>query len=148
MHARNVSEAQATARALPDQRRNANVDSLKRYFAWRVRGRKDSTIFRSLLTLAGDSGATAASRVFGLLGVRDMFEPHHPVSFAIVATPPRSDGSMPCDHEDASDADTTTYGDPLPANATAQWRDLLARLERDPGTPVLVRHAAACVGFY
>jgi hypothetical protein len=66
--------------------------------------------------------------------------------YEVVVRPARPDGSLSCEteHSYVSESKSGWSGEPLPTNAAARWQELLTRLVRDPGSPILVRNAARC----
>ena len=85
-----------------------------------------------------------------LMAVHDMVAPSHPVDYGRITRSPLPGDrwqSCPGVSQTATDADTTTRGDPLPADALAQWHDLLRRLNHDTGAAVIVRRGAWCVSI-
>jgi hypothetical protein len=141
--------ARVVAHALEAEGRNANPDSL-RTFMYLVDNFRDATLFASLVTFAGHQANTPQSRVWSLIALhRIVAPPWSNLRYELITQPPEKDGSLPCMHvhEWVSDGDDTTrQGDPLPADAAAQYHDLVHRVLSDRTTPVLVLRAAICAG--
>jgi hypothetical protein len=140
-----VESARAVARKVRGESHDANPDSL-RMAMYAVATFRDATLFQTLLAMAADTSGTPESRVYSVIAAHRMLHPSHWLRYEVITLPARADGGLPCEasHEDASDAGPSAEGDPLPADATVQWHDLLRRLEGDSNAPMMVRNAATC----
>jgi hypothetical protein len=144
--------ARVVAQQLRTETRSTNTDSLLRVMRYAAEF-TDATVFRTFLAIVADTSATPEARVMSIVQVNNfLLGPNtNWRRYEQVTQPANPDGSLPClgVHSWVSERTEKVFdGEALPADATAQWRALMARLVRDSSTVTLVRHAAQCAEGY
>lgn len=136
--------AMALASAVRTLRTSTDTATLD-YMRYQTGSFRDAEVFAALLDVAGDQAASVPARVYAILALDDITDPHLRYSFKDATTElddlgrPRCYGrlQMISDHAQIS-------GKPLPSDYEELVDDLRQRIQTDSASPRLVRAATFC----
>jgi hypothetical protein len=112
-----------------------------------VAGFRDGELFRNVLQLAGDRGASAAARAMAFVALAAIADPRAAPDYEAFRSgiDQRGIPRRTCSRQRAEPLEPSPGVTPMPVDSLAQIRALRDRVRLDAGEPDQVRSAAACV---